>query len=394
MTESNKQPRQKLHPHVLKLGFVSFLTDLSSEMIFSVFAVVFTTVAGASSALLGIIEGLADFSASSLNYLSGWLSDRTGRRKWFVVAGYGFSTLAKLILLISSSISGLAIFRVIERLGKGFRGPPRDAWLSSVAHSEQRGYAFGVHKALDKAGAVLGPLVAYGILSFFGENIQTYSLLFILAFIPAVISILFLLSIPDVPGEIHPRENIFVNWQRLSFQFKQYLIPSGVFALSYFSLGFFLLRAHDLGFSLSQIILLYALFSFVCVISAPLTGKLGDWLGRRYVVPLGYLLYGLINLLMMYAQLKWEVILAFVIYGIFYGIDESQNKAFIADLEPHRRASAIGIYNFVSGILYLPASFIAGLLWTISAKLAFEVSLGLASCAIFIFCALFWIRRT
>jgi MFS family permease len=123
---------QRLHPDVLKLGLVSLLTDLSSEMIFSVFAVFFTTVAGASSSLLGLIEGLADFSASSLNYLVGWISDRSGRRKWLATAGYGFSTLAKLILLASSSVVSLSIFRVIERLGKGFRGPPRDAWLWPV----------------------------------------------------------------------------------------------------------------------------------------------------------------------------------------------------------------------------------------------------------------------
>jgi len=129
----NRSPQQpvRLPADVVKLDFVSLLTDLGSEMIFSVFAIVFTSVAGASSALLGLIEGLADFSASSLNYLAGWLSDRSGKRKVYALAGYGFSTLAKLILLVTSSVPGLGLFRVIERLGKGFRGPPRDAWLSS-----------------------------------------------------------------------------------------------------------------------------------------------------------------------------------------------------------------------------------------------------------------------
>jgi MFS family permease len=145
---------------VLKLGLVSLLTDLSSEMIFSVFAIFFTTVAGASAALLGLIEGLADVSASSLDYLAGWASDRLGRRKVFALAGYGFSTLAKGLLLVSSSIAGLGTFRVLERLGKSFRGPPRDAWLAAVADPATRGYVFGVHKALDKSGAVLGPFLA------------------------------------------------------------------------------------------------------------------------------------------------------------------------------------------------------------------------------------------
>src|SRR5271167_2882916 len=127
------------------------LTDLSSEMIFSVFAIFFTTVAGASAALLGLVEGAADFSASSLDYAAGWLSDRTGKRKIFALAGYGFSTLAKIVLLLTSSIIGLSVFRIIERVGKSLRGPPRDAWLSAVADQGARGYSFGVHKALDKS---------------------------------------------------------------------------------------------------------------------------------------------------------------------------------------------------------------------------------------------------
>ena len=145
-----------VHPDVLKLGLVSFLTDVSSEMIFSVFAVFFTTIAGASSALLGLVEGFSDFSASSLDYVAGWLSDKTGKRKAFALAGYGFSTAAKTILLVANSVAALSLFRVIERLGKSFRGAPRDAWLSTIAANEVRGYSFGVHKALDKAGAVVG----------------------------------------------------------------------------------------------------------------------------------------------------------------------------------------------------------------------------------------------
>lgn len=152
MPESCRK-RFAVQPDVLKLGLVSFLTDLSSEMVFSVFAIFFTTIAGGSSALLGIVEGFADFSASSLNYVAGWLSDRTGKRKIFALAGYGFSTLAKVILLVTSSVAALSIFRVIERLGKGFRGPPRDAWLSdpNIVHSMQ--------SKLDATGIYLPPEV-------------------------------------------------------------------------------------------------------------------------------------------------------------------------------------------------------------------------------------------
>ncbi len=377
----------RLHPDILKLGLVSFLTDLSSEMIFSVFAIFFTTVAGASAALLGLIEGLADFSASALNYLAGWLSDRGGKRKAFVLAGYGFSTLAKTILLVSSSVLGSSLFRIVERLGKGFRGPPRDAWLSAITTDGSRGYAFGVHKALDKAGAILGPLVAYGLLSWFGETPQGYRYLFWVACVPALLSILVLAFIADQPVASHARESVGQNWRLLNPGFKRFLLPAGIFALGYFSLGFFLLKAHAVGFSATQIILLYALFNTTCVLVAPLAGLLGDRVGRSWVVLLGYALYGAINLGMVFATAGWEVVVAFAAYGLFYAVEDSQSKAFIADLEKDRRASAMGVYNFVTGLLYVPASLIAGALWGIAPALAFAIAAGLSVAAMLAFVA-------
>ena len=349
---------QRLHPDILKLGLVSFLTDLSSEMIFSVFAIFFTTIAGASAALLGLIEGLADLSASSLNYLAGWLSDRSGKRKVLVIAGYGFSTLAKTILLVANGVMGLGLFRVIERLGKGFRGPPRDAWLMSIADHRRRGYSFGVHKALDKSGAVLGPLVAYGLLRWLGESASTYYTLFWVAFVPAVLSIVVLSRVMEQPGAAYPRESVMQNWQALSPAFKRFLVPAGIFALGYFSLGFFLLKAHALGFSATDIVLLYALFNTTCVMVAPWVGKLGDRLGRSRIVVSGYALYGLINLGLVFVTSQWGLMVLFALYGVFYAVEDSQSKAFIADLEPDRRATAVGVYNFVTGVLYLRASMV------------------------------------
>ena len=388
---ANPVQRQRwgVHPDILKLGLVSFLTDLSSEMIFSVFAVFFTTVAGASSALLGLIEGLADFSASLFNYLAGWLSDRSGRRKPFAIAGYGFSALAKTILLIGQSITGLGLFRVIERLGKGFRGPPRDAWLSTIAPDKSRGYAFGVHKALDKAGAVLGPLVAYALIAEFGESPDTYRLLFWVAVVPALLAVLVLWRVKDLPGVPHRRESVGQNWQRLSPGFKRFLLPAGIFALAYFSLGFLLIKAHSSGFSTAQTVLLYALFNGTCVLAAPGSGWLGDRIGRQRIVLLGYALYGLINLALVFANQEWEIVAVFALYGVFYAVEESQSKAFIADLEPERRATAMGVYNSVTGMLYLPASLAAGALWTVSPSLAFGLATGLSLLAIGVFV---WVR--
>ena len=377
--------RPTLNPEVLKLGFVSFLTDLSTEAIFSVFAVFFTTVAGASSALLGLIEGLADFSASSLNYLAGRMSDRSGRRKVFALAGYGFSTLAKTILLVSSTVAGLSAFRVIERLGKGFRGPPRDAWLSSLADPDTRGYSFGVHKALDKAGAVFGPLLAYALLRWLGESAGAYRTLFWAALVPALASVVVLAMMKDQRGTPHARESVGSNWKALSAEFKRFLVPSGVFALGYYSLGFLLLKAHAVGFSVTDTVLLYALINAACVVAAPLVGRVGDKVGRSRVVVVGYGLYALVNSGLVWAGQGWQIVLLFAVYGVFLAIDESQSKAFIADLEPDRRGTAVGAYNFVTGMLYLPASLAAGALWTVDPRWAFGLATALALIAIGLF---------
>src|SRR3989344_2367019 len=151
----------KINKNIYLLGIVSFLTDVSSEMIFSVFSIFFTVVLGASTALLGLVEGLSDFASSSLDYISGKWSDQTGKRKRFALWGYGFSTVAKLLLVFFNSIFIASLFRVIERWGKSFRGPPRDAWISSFTTESNRGLSFGIHKALDKTGAIIGPLIAY-----------------------------------------------------------------------------------------------------------------------------------------------------------------------------------------------------------------------------------------
>ena len=391
----NPKPRLKLgdkplgrlgvHPDVVKLGLVSFLTDLSSEMIFSVFAIFFTTVAGASAALLGLVEGLADLSASSLNYYAGWLSDRSGKRKVFTLAGYGFSTLAKVILLISSSITGLTIFRVIERLGKGFRGPPRDAWLASVTDKARRGYAFGVHKALDKSGAVLGPLVSYALLRWLGDGADTYRTLFWVALVPALLAVLALALMKDQPAPERSRENLFETLKLLSPAFKRYLLTAGVFSLAYFSFGFLLLRAHSVGFSVTDTVLLYALFNISCVIASPLIGRLSDSVGRPRMIMLGYGTYALMSLGFAFASAKWQVLVLFVLYGFFNAIDEAQNKAFIADMQPERRASAMGLYNLVTGAVYLPASLIAGALWLLNPASAFLLAAAVALLALGMF---------
>lgn len=373
----------RVHPDVLKLGLVSLLTDVSSEIIFSVFAILFTTVAGASTALLGLIEGLADLSASSLDYFAGWLSDETGRRKPLALTGYGFSTLAKAIPLVATSIPALSVFRVIERTGKSLRGPPRDAWLATIAEQDVRGYSFGVHKALDKTGAVLGPLIGYALLYRLGSTAAAFRTLFWVAFVPAVLSVLLLAIVRDRPGTQSAHRNVLSAWRSLGRGFRRYLIAAGIFSLAYFSFGFLLLRAQRAGFSLRDIVLLYALFNASFVAGAPLMGKLGDRIGRTALVASSYLVYLIMSVGFAVATEKWQVVALFMIYGVFYSIDEAQSKAFIADIEPERRATAIGFYNFVTGIVYLPASLIAGALWTVQWETVFILA-AIVSAAAFV----------
>jgi MFS family permease len=372
---------------IIWLGIVSFLTDVSSEMIFSVFSVFFTVILGASAALLGIIEGLADFSSSSLDYVAGYISDKTGKRKPFAALGYSFSALAKILLIFANSTVPAAMFRVIERLGKSFRGPPRDAWIASIASKDSMGYSFGVHKALDKAGAVLGPLIAYAVLSMFGQNNDSFKLIFIIALVPAMLAVLLILFLKDKASAPKKDENIFAAYKGLSAGFRHYLKSAGLFSLAYFSFGFLLLKAYTAGFSLKDVVLLYALFNLAFVfVSAPI-GKLGDAIGRKKIIILGYATYLIMSLGFVFAATKAHVIALFVLFGIFYSIDEGQSKAYISDVEKQKRGIAIGMYNFITGIIYLPASIIAGFLWKANPSYAFIFAAVISVAAMIYFIA-------
>jgi len=236
-----------------------------------------------------------------------------------------------------------------------------------------------VHKALDKAGAVFGPLVAYGLLSWLGETHSTFQTLFWVAFVPAVLSIFVLNLMKDQPGIKHERENALAAWKTLSPGFKRYLVAAGLFSLGYFSFSFLLLRAYSVGFSVTDIVLLYALFNIAFVVVAPVVGRLGDLIGRTRIILLIYLI---MNIGFALATVKWQVVLLFVVYGIFFSVDEAQSKAFIADLEPERRATAIGVYGLVTGLIYLPASLIAGALWAAHAGVVFLLAALLSLAAI------------
>jgi MFS family permease len=343
---------------IFVLGIVSFLTDVSSEMIFAVLSIFLTVVLGASAIILGLMEGLADFASSSLDFLSGYFSDKTGTRKIFALTGYTFSTAAKTFLVFATSVISVIIFRIIERLGKSIRGPPRDALISSISSSEKRGFSFGFHKAIDKSGAILGPLIAYFLLERFGQTQETFRLIFIIAVVMA-------LFVKDRPEKKQPKMEILKTYESLGSGYKHFLKSAAIFSLAYFSFAFLLLKSYLAGFEIKDVTLLYALFNIVFVIVSIPIGRLGDKIGRKWIIILGYLIYGAMSIGFIFASTKHEVILMFVLYGIFYAIDDAQNKAYITDLsDKESRATAIGIYNFVTGLIYLPASLIAGALWS------------------------------
>jgi MFS family permease len=235
---------------------------------------------------------------------------------------------------------------------------------------------------------VLGPLVAYGLLRWLGDGANTYRILFWVALVPAVLAVVALAFIKDQPAPERSRENVFETIKLLDPAFKRYLMIAGVFSLAYFSFGFLLLRAHSVGFSVTDTVLLYALFNVSCVIAAPLIGRLSDTAGRPRMIMLGYTTYAVMSLGFAFASSKWQVLVLFVLYGIFYAIDEAQNKAFIADIEADRRASAMGLYNLVTGVVYLPASLIAGALWLLNPASAFLLAAAAALLALGLFAVL------
>jgi MFS family permease len=212
--------------------------------------------------------------------------------------------------------------------------------------------------------------------------------LFWVAMVPAVLGVVALSLVKDQPAPSRIRENLFATFKQLSPAFKRYLVTAGVFSLAYFSFGFSLLRAHSVGFTVTDTVLLYALFNIACVIAAPLIGKLSDRVGRPHMIMLGYGTYAVLSLGFAFATEKWHILVLFLMYGLFYAIDEAQNKAFIADLEVERRASAMGMYSFVTGMVYLPASLIAGALWLLSPATAFLMAASVALLALIMFAVL------
>jgi len=370
---------------VFALGSVSLLTDISREMIFPLLPLYLKSILGASTAFVGLVEGIAESTSSVLNIVSGWLSDKIQKRKTLMQWGYSLSALTRPLIALATSGWHILAVRFVEKVGKGIRVPARDALIAESCTLETRGKAFGMHRTMDNIGSILGPLLAFSLLTVLDNN---YRQLFWLASIPAFFAIailtLFVSEKPrGIPSHEKPATANRFKLSQFNKKFKLFLVTTIVFELADSSNAFLLLRVKDLGLSLELIPIIYLVSSLFNTIGSLPGGMLSDKFGRRNVLAIGWFIYGLSYLGFAFATSVTQAWVLFGIYGLFSGMTGPAKKALVADLVPKEiRGSAYGIYSFALGIPKLPASLILGILWQeFSAALAFSTGAGLALAA-------------
>ena len=372
--------------NVFALGLVSFFNDIASEMIYPIVPIFLTSVLGAPVAIVGLIEGIAESTASILKVVSGWLSDKFQRRKPFVVAGYSFSAISKIILSLAFSWLFVLIARFIDRFGKGTRTSARDALIAESSENSVRGRAFGFHRALDTLGAVVGPMVALLAIHFLDNN---FRLIFFLAFIPAFIGILLLLFfVKEKKKEANSSSTFHFNWHNLDPSFKIFLLISFIFALGNSSDVFLILRAQNLGLSLSLVVLAYVLFNFTYAIFSIPAGIISDKIGPRKVLLAGFLLFSAVYFFFGLIHSSLFLWLLFPVYGLYMALTEGVGKAYISNLvPPEKTGTAFGVYHTIIGLTTFFASLFAGLLWTyigVSAPFIFGSIMAVISAFLFV----------
>jgi MFS family permease len=372
--------------NVFVLGLVSFFNDVASEMIYPIVPIFLTSVLGAPVAIVGLIEGIAESTASVLKVVSGWLSDKWQKRKPFVVAGYLFSAISKILLSLAYRWPFVLFARFIDRFGKGTRTSARDALIGESSGNSVRGRSFGFHRALDTLGAVVGPLIALLAIHFLDNK---FRLIFFLAFIPAFIGILLLLFfVKEKKKETNSSLTFHFRWRELNPSFKIYLLISFIFALGNSSDAFLILRAQNLGLSLILVVLAYVFFNFTYAIFSMPAGIISDKIGPKKVLLAGFLLFSAVYLFFGLAHSSILLWLLFPIYGIYMALTEGVGKAYISNIVPQEKAgTAFGVYQTTIGLCTFFASLIAGLLWTyidVSTPFIFGSIMALISAFLFI----------
>jgi MFS family permease len=370
---------------VWMLGWVSFFTDTASEMVYPLLPLFVTRVLGAGAMSLGVIEGVAEAANSILKVVSGRLADRWGAPKRLVLAGYGLSSMVRPFIALASSWLHVLVLRFTDRLGKGIRSSPRDAMLATFADSANRGSVFGFHRAMDHAGAVLGPLLASAFLYLRPDDYRT---LFALTLIPGIVVILILWRVPDtrkapaaeIQGAAPDPVTQFPVTARLPSEFYRAMAVILLFSLGNASDAFLLLRFADVGISAFWIPLLWSAIHVVKTVSSLYGGQWSDRLGRRHVIGAGWLIYAGVYGAFAVTGSAAMLVIVFLIYGLYFGLTEGVEKAWVADLAPAAgRGNAFGIYNAVIGIGALAASLLFGFIWTrVSPPAAFYTGAGFA----------------
>jgi MFS family permease len=348
----------------------SFLTDISSEMIFNLIPLFLANVLGVGTAVIGLIDGIAETTASIMKYYSGALSDRLGGRKWLAVGGYAVSTVAKPFLYFADAWGWVLGVRFSDRMGKGIRTAPRDALVADSINESQRGLAFGVHRAGDTAGAFVGLGLAALIVWLTEAGAadltrRTFQVVVLVSILPAVLAVLVLaLGAADVPIAGDKSRTLRLSLEGMPTRFRLFLFVVILFTLGNSSDSFVVLLGQNRGLSVLQIMLMVMSFNFVyAALSGPL-GSLSDRIGRRKLIIGGWMAYGLVYLALAFSHAGWQVWVLYAAYGVYYAATEGVVRALVADFVPQeRRGAAYGLLNAAIGITALPASVIAGLLW-------------------------------
>lgn len=354
---------KKLGRNVYALSAVSFFTDASSEMIYPLLPIFLTTTLGASPASLGVIEGAAETTAALLKLLSGWWSDRIRRRKPLIAIGYGIASVARPLIALTQSAAQVLAIRLVDRVGKGIRGAPRDALIADSVDPSVRGKAFGVQRAADHAGAVVGPLIAFAVLQWWQTPLRT---VFWLAAIPGAIAVaIAVFVVRERPHHVRAHAASIEPGVPLPKRFWGALGAITLFTLGNSTDAFLLLRATELGVPVAMAPILWAMLHLVKSTTSAPGGALSDRIGRKPTVIAGWMVYAAVYLLFAQATEAWHAWGLFAIYGLYFGLAEGPERAMVADLVPGgKRGTAYGWYNLAIGIAALPASVLFGLIWS------------------------------
>ena len=352
--------------NVFFLGLVSFFADISAEMVYPIIPLYLTSAFGATPALIGIIEGIAESLASLLKVFSGYITDKYNKKKPIAFLGYATGLIYKIALIAASSWGGILGARVIDRIGKGIRTAPRDVMVCESANSNRMGTAFGIHKALDMAGSAIGILIAYLLLSS-ANGAFDYKNLFLISIIPALLSLAMFPLIKEKKEQriIKEREPFWKNVKKLDGQLKLYLLVAFLFTLGNSSNAFLLLRAKSVGFNDTSVILLYFIYNITASLLAIPLGKRSDQVGRKRLLVSGYIVFAAVYMGFAFAYNKIFMIALFVLYGVYTAMTTGVERAFIAEISPQElKGTMLGLHSTIVGIALLPASAIAGVLWT------------------------------